>query len=73
LFSLVSGGLRYATTTGYYLTAFQAEPFALADTLYLSVTTVQLNLFISTALLDRFAQIVETRTGSVDRSDTIYS
>ena len=24
-FYLVSGGLRYAATTGYYLTAFQAE------------------------------------------------
>jgi hypothetical protein len=23
--SLLSGGLRYAATTGYYLTAFQAE------------------------------------------------
>jgi hypothetical protein len=23
--SLLSGGLRYATTTGYYLPAFQAE------------------------------------------------
>jgi hypothetical protein len=24
-FLLLSGGLRYAATTGYYLTAFQAE------------------------------------------------
>ena len=24
-FRLLSGGLRYAATTGYYLTAFQAE------------------------------------------------
>jgi hypothetical protein len=24
-FSILSGGLRYATTTGYYLPAFQAE------------------------------------------------
>ncbi|HVQ38475.1 MAG TPA: hypothetical protein VMS31_13125 [Pyrinomonadaceae bacterium] len=24
--SIVSGGLRYAATTGYYLTALQAEP-----------------------------------------------
>jgi hypothetical protein len=26
LFRLLSGGLRYAATTGYYLTALQAEP-----------------------------------------------
>jgi len=25
-FRLLSGGLRYAATTGYYLTALQAEP-----------------------------------------------
>jgi hypothetical protein len=26
LFRSLSGGLRYAATTGYYLTALQAEP-----------------------------------------------
>ena len=29
-FRFRSGGLRYAATTGYYLTAFQAEAIALA-------------------------------------------
>jgi hypothetical protein len=28
-FRLLSGGLRYAATTGYYLAAFQAEPTGL--------------------------------------------
>ena len=27
-FALVAGGLRYASTTGYYLTAFQADTFS---------------------------------------------
>ena len=30
-FRLLSGGLRYAATTGYYLTALQAEPIRYRD------------------------------------------